>query len=102
MLATGAKAKVMAQLHLGKCGYQRSARDAGIEGSDEFAGDTFPAPLAPVDTEGSISFCHCRRRWPGIVDSVAQLIMRSVPGRLVDFAGVSAHLPGFRVLAVDV
>ena len=31
-----------------------------MEGADKFAGDTFPAPPAPVNTEGSIRFCRCR------------------------------------------
>ena len=33
-----------------------AARDPAMEGVDEFAGESFPAPPDPVDTEGSIRF----------------------------------------------
>lgn len=45
-----------------------AARDAGREGIDEAAGNSFPVPPAPVDTEGSIRFRRRRRRQSGIIE----------------------------------
>ena len=45
-----------------------AARDAGIDGSDAFAGDTFPTPTVPVDTDGSIRFRRRRRRRSGLIE----------------------------------
>ena len=45
-----------------------AARDAGIDGSDAFAGDTFPTPTVPVDTDGSIRFHRRRRRRSGLIE----------------------------------
>ena len=51
-----------------------AARNSGIEESDDFAGDTFPAPPAPVDTAGSIRFRRCRRRWSGLIEYIGYSI----------------------------
>ena len=45
-----------------------AARDAGREGIDEAAGNSFPVPPAPVDTEGSIRFRRRRCRQSGIIE----------------------------------
>ena len=55
-----------------------AARNAGVEGSDAFAGDTFAAPPVPVDTEGSIRFRRRRRRRSGVIEYTGYSISRSM------------------------
>ena len=56
-----------------------AARTAGMEGDDEFAGDTFPAPPALVlDTEGSIRFRRRRRRCSGLIEYICYSISQTM------------------------
>ena len=55
-----------------------AVRNACVEGSDAFAGDTFAAPPVPVDTEGSIRFRRRRRRRSGVIEYTGYSISRSM------------------------
>ena len=55
-----------------------AAQNTGREGVDDVLGNICPLPLAPVDTEGSISFCRCCSRRSGVIEYVSCLISQNM------------------------